>query len=144
MSPARSLATATVIVLTALPLTGCGGGAPDDAATDDFCEVWNTERAGSGDDSPEDQVDAAHESADRLEEVGTPDGIEDDARSGFEVFVDYLGDVDADDMDEMNQAADEDSLADGMGISEDDAADVMAFFEYAAVTCSGTEEEPTE
>lgn len=144
MALRRALSTAIAVALTALSLTACGGGAPDDASAEEFCTVWNVERTGNDDDSQDEQVDAAHESAEQLDEVGTPEDIDDGARHGFEVFVDYLAGVDTDDLEQMDRAADEDSLADAMGISEDDGTDVLAFFEYATVTCSVTEDAPTE
>jgi hypothetical protein len=137
MSLKRSLATGTAVVLTALSLTGCGGGAPDDAATEDFCEVWNDDRGNT--------VDDAHDSAEKLEEVGTPEDFDETARDGFEIFVEVLAAVDQDDIEAMDQAAaDSEGAADVWGVDQDEAADVLAFFEYANETCSGAEEEPTE
>ncbi|WP_157987807.1 hypothetical protein [Jiangella endophytica] len=85
-----------------------------------------------------------HASAERLEEVGTPEDVDDAARAGFEVFVDALSEVDRDDLESLEQAAaDESSLAEIYGITEDEAADIMAFFEYANGTCSEADSQST-
>jgi hypothetical protein len=63
-----------------------------------------------------------------LEEVGTPDDIDGAAREGFEVFVEALDEA----------VADESSLAEIYGIDEDDAASILALFEYANTTCLET------
>lgn len=54
-------------------------------------------------------------------------------------------DVDEDDIDAMDQAAaDEAGLAETFGIEENEAADILAFFEYANTTCLDTEGQSTE
>jgi len=126
----RSVKIGSAAVLAALLLTGCGGS-PDDASAEDFCEAW-TENGNT--------VEEVHEAAETLEDVGTPEDIEDSARDGFEVFVDALADVDQDDIEAMDEAvADEGSLAEIYGIDEDEAADILALFEYANTTCHDTE-----
>lgn len=67
---------------TLIALAACGGpkgaDAPTDASVDDFCAVIGDLDL-NGDAS--DLVDA-------LSETGTPQGIPDDARAGFEVMID--------------------------------------------------------
>jgi len=159
----RALATGAVVVLAAFSFTACGdddgdgggsgdggdaGGAPTDASVEEFCEVWNDDTIGGGDsEDPEDQADAAHEAADRLSEVGTPEDIEDDARNGFEVFVEFLNDVEGSDIEKFAEAdpTDQDAFADTLGIDKDEAEDVIAFITYAATTCvPGMDDLPTD
>ena len=112
--------------------------APDDASIKDFCAVWNDDSIGGGDDdTPEEQADAAHEAAGALAEVGSPEGMDDGARNGFEVFLDFLSDVDADDIATFAEAnpGDADAFADSLGIDKDDADDVIAFITYASQEC---------
>ncbi|WGX96196.1 hypothetical protein [Nocardioides sp. L-11A] len=130
MDLSRILGTGAAALLLATTLTGCGGS-PGDASTEDFCAVW---AGGSGN-----SVDAAHDRAAALDEVGTPDDIDGDARSGFEVFVEQLGEVDEAQLRELDQvAAEAASLAEVYGIDEDDAADVLAFFSYANRACASS------
>lgn len=132
----RSVMIGIAAVLTALSVSACGGGPPDDAAAEDFCEVWTTELAGGDSDSPDEQVDAAHDSAADLEDVGTPEDLGEGARNGFEVFIEFLGNIDTDDLEAMEQAGSEESFQEVMGIDADDAADVITFFEHANALCS--------
>lgn len=150
--PAAALAAA---VLLALSLTACGGdgddgsanddeGAPTEASEDEFCEVFReAESAGEDleDDDFDGQADLLNEYADKLDEIGTPEDIPDDARHGFEVLVEAFGDVRPDDLE------DEDA---GKALEEkyeDDREDVEAFFDYYLETCQpgfeqGTPDDP--
>lgn len=97
---------------------------PEDASKDDFCKAM---AASPSEDKPsQDDVD---EWIDKLEETGTPDDIPDDARKGFETFVDVIGDLDMDDSEKEIEEELEDEI-DG-----DDEDDVTAFFEYQAKKC---------
>ncbi len=126
----RPAAAVGAAVLLAFSLSACGG-APTDADEKDFCEAYNSDAGFSAEeDDFEAQAEAANEYADELNEVGTPEDIPDDARKGFEVWVEVLGDVNADDLeDEDAQKAIEEKY-------EDDEDDVTAFFEYAGETCA--------
>ena len=132
--PAVALGAA---VLLALSLSACGG-APTDASEKDFCEAYNGfgEVGEIDEDDFEAQADAANDYAEELEEVGTPEGIPDDARKGFEVWVEVFGDINADDLeDEDAQKAIEDKY-------EDDEDDVEAFSAYVGETCTPEVEVP--
>ncbi|MEO9322848.1 hypothetical protein ABFT23_05115 [Nocardioides sp. C4-1] len=98
MRLARTTTTLTTAAFV-LSLAACGGddasGAPEDASREDFCETFLDEPDGFGSDDPDEAVDAAHDYADRLREVGTPD-VDADAREGFEIYVDLLAGLDAD------------------------------------------------
>lgn len=92
-------------------LVACGGGpegadAPANAAVEDFCNaIGDLDVA-----DPEELVDS-------IAEVGTPEGIPEDARAGFEVMIDEA-------------TADE--------ISDADQDKVTAFVMYVAETCPGS------
>jgi hypothetical protein len=135
MSLNGSVRIGSAAVLAALSLAACGGS-PDDASAEDFCDVWTDDRGNT--------VEDVHEAAETLEDVGTPEDIEDAARDGFTVFVEVLADVDQDVIDAMEEVSAETGLADLYGIDEDEAADVLAFFEYANSTCVDTEGESAD
>jgi hypothetical protein len=128
------------LVLIAGSAVGCGGddknsgggtSAPDNASTEDFCNAFGDlftgiSNAGSTPDS--DAIQAFKDAAGKLSDVGTPDGISDAARHGFELFVNALEDLDND-----ATAADLEKL--GNDFSKDDEADMTSFIEYAIQTC---------
>lgn len=94
--------------LVAGALVACGGpdgaDAPTDAGVTDFCNAIGDLTTAD----PEDLVDG-------LAEVGTPDGIPEDAREGFEIMIDEA-------------TADE--------ISDADQEKVNALIVYVAETCT--------
>lgn len=150
MSPiARSLAAVGVAPLLALSLTACGsggggGGAPTDASVDDFCSVEEEFEGidGVAEGDYEGFASAASSAADKLEEVGTPEDISEEAREGFETMIDVLGGLDAGAMEEaITQAqesgeADQDSvMQDVLGVDADQLESINAFNEYASETC---------
>jgi hypothetical protein len=103
--PLRSLATAVAVAVPVLVLAAaCGSddaaGAPEDASRAEFCETFLAEPDDFGSDDADAAADAAHEYADSLAEVGTP-GVSDEARRGFELYVDLLADVDASDVEDL-------------------------------------------
>jgi hypothetical protein len=142
----RYAGAGSAAMLLALSLSACGG-APTDASTEDFCDaygsIFDTFSDIDPEASPSDQadtlVDGFKEFSDKLDEVGTPDGISDDAREGFELTVDELGDLDADDV----QKAIEEGNDEFAEISDDDQKKVDAFDEFASGEC-GELEAPTE
>jgi hypothetical protein len=152
----RALATGAAVLIAGFSLTACGddggndggdggsaegssgGDAPDSATKEEFCAVWNDDTIGNGaGDSPDEQADAAHEAAEALAEVGTPDDLEESERNGFEVFVDFLAEVDGEDIETFAEAdpTDQDSFADSLGIDKSEADDVIAFITYASQEC---------
>jgi soluble cytochrome b562 len=128
------------LVLIAGSAVGCGGddknsgggtSAPDNASTSDFCTAFGhlfTGISNAGDTPDSDAIQAFKTAAKELGDVGTPDGIADDARHGFELFVNALEDLDTD-----ATAADLENL--GKNFSKDDEADMTAFIQYAIQTC---------
>ena len=84
---------------------GAGGGAPTDASEGDFCD---TQTSLIDDLLPDDltnpEVPSNEEMAEavkgwgaKLEEIGTPDDIPEDARKGFEAVVQQAKEIDASD-----------------------------------------------
>ncbi|WP_139980815.1 hypothetical protein [Nocardioides litoris] len=121
---APGLAGAALLVAS---LTACGGGgdsAPEDASQEEFCQAFNA-RPGDG---GEPSVDEVHDYADKLEEVGTPESVTGDARSGYEVFVDFLSSIDDGDIEDLQSDDPESSF------SGEEEKQVEAFFSSDALT----------
>jgi hypothetical protein len=143
----RASGAASAAVLLALSLSACGGDAPTDASTADFCDAWNGQQdafsdidpEGSPSEQAESLTDALKKWGEELEEVGTPEGIPDDARDGFQVIVDTVADLDADDVEKAIEEQD----AEFLEPSEDDKKKTDAFEQYAGEECGG-EETPAE
>lgn len=126
----RPAATLGAAALLAFSLTACGGSSPDDASKDDFCkDVGKAFNQDFTSDPSEDQFNEFKDSVANLGDTGTPDDIPDDARNGFEVFVDAVDELNYDDV--KNASENED-----FGISDDDQKDFEAFFSYAGSTCA--------
>jgi len=140
MSPIkRYAAAASTAVLLGFSLIACGDSAsdaPDDASKEAFCKAYNATNETDEDSSTEDQVEEAHDQADKLIEVGTPEDIDDDSREGFEILVDAVADIEEDDVDNITNAEGEDEFRDAIGASEDDFKKVVAFLTYAGTTCA--------
>lgn len=122
---------AASLVLVAGTATACGG-APTDASTDDFCgaikKIGETS-ASVTEDPSEDQIKAIKKAFADLEEVGTPEGISDEAREGFELITESVADIDDDATAEELEKAGED-------FSGDDEKKSDAFGEYVSETCT--------
>ncbi len=124
----RPVAAVGAAVLLGFSLSACGG-APTDASKDDFCDAVNSDALADVDFSDEDAyLDAVQEQAEELEDVGTPDDISDDAREGFEIYVDAIGDLDSDDLENPEDLEGE--------FSDDENEKVGEFFTYQAETCT--------
>lgn len=141
MSPIkRYVGAASATVLLALSLSACGGDsasdAPDDASAKEFCEAYNATNSTDEDSSDSEKVDEAHDQAEKLIEVGTPEDIDDDSREGFEILVDAVAEIEEDDVDNINNAESEEDFRDAIGASEDDFKKVVAFLTYAAEACA--------
>jgi hypothetical protein len=108
---------AASLVLVAGTAVGCGG-APTDASTEDFCE--QVTKAGSME-----SADDAKDWGKEMEDIGTPEGISDDARDGFEIVVDAAKD-----------AEEEDGKVKDPDISDSDEKKVDKFGEYVATECA--------
>ena len=129
----RPAVAASAALLLGLSLSACGGP-PTDASVEDYCDAVNDDSAFDdldADSDEEDFVKALQEFADNLEEVGTPEDIPDDAREGFEISLETVDDLEADDLDlEDPNSSIEDKL------SDDEKDKVDAYEEYESETCS--------
>lgn len=127
----RVLSIAALALAGSTTLVACGGGAPTDASEDEFCDVVGIDSLAEYGDEESGEFDA-EDYGNALEEVGTPEGIGDDARKGFEIKVDALKDagngITEEDLDDIDEP-------DG-----DDEDKVEAFSTYVDETCgSGLE-----
>jgi hypothetical protein len=115
-------------------LAGCGGGdagsAPDNASTEDFCDAYLSmlDEMMTMDPESDDAVTAIREWGEKLEEVGTPEDIPDDARDGFEVILEALSELDED-----STQQDLEDLGGDLSAEEEQASE--AFGEYVTETC---------
>lgn len=107
-----------------------GAGSPADASKSDFCATYAsllkavTDQATDG----EGQAKALKEWADKLEDVGTPDGISEEARKGFELSIEQIRGLDDD-------ATAEDLSAIEKDLSEEQKAQAEALGKYVFETC---------
>ncbi len=141
MTARTRLTTAGVVLLVGAATAACGGGAsgaPESASKDDFCSAQTSLFTSLDIDVSDPQgglpsekklAEAMHTWADKLEEVGTPEGISDDARKGFEETVKAANDVSEEDL----KSPDLDSLEADM--SDEAKKQVEAFSTYVSDTC---------
>lgn len=134
----RTALLAASLVLVAGTAVGCGGGAPTDASTDDFCKTFEEmqqETADLGEDAEStDIVKALKDLGKKMEDVGTPDDISEDARKGFETFVDAIKGLPDDATEKQLDEVDKD-------FSDAEEKQFEAFQEYVGKTCTGPAEE---
>ena len=114
----RPAAAVGAAVLLAFSLSACGGP-PTDASEEDF-------------------VDALKEQAENIEEVGTPEDIPDDARKGFELSLDAVNDLDADDIDLENL----DEFDFEEDLSDEEKEQIDAYDKYESETCDEERTDP--
>jgi hypothetical protein len=132
-TPMKLTLLAAGLALVAGTTAGCGAGAPTDASEQDFCANFegiqkDLEELGA-DAKDEDVVNAIKEAGDRLEETGTPDGISEEARKGFEVTVQLI--------EELADDATTDEISDlDKELSEDEQKQSEAFDAYVEETCA--------
>jgi hypothetical protein len=120
----RRILGAAALVLVAGTTAACGGEAPDDASSDDFCETVQADGLNS------DEFGEVETWAEDMKETGTPENIPDDARAGFERVIQAV--EDSSDTEELEKA-DED-------FEGEDEDNINAFFEYAAEECGAAGE----
>lgn len=143
MSRTRAALNVLAGLALATALTACGGSdgdgdggsgdsAPDNASTSDFCDGFNglfekvLAQATSGDSSA--MITALKDWAGDMEDIGTPSDMPEDARNGFELFVEQ-----AKDLDENASLDDLQNL--GEDLSEGDQADGEAFSTWTEKNC---------
>ena len=130
----RTIGAVGASILLAAALTACGGGAsgaPDDASNKDFCDAFTEEPKDADSKDTDKAADSIHDYAEKLQEVGTPEDLDGDAREGFEVYVDFLADIDGDDVKDFSDAEDSSDVFDG-----DDSEKVDAFIEKTLEVCT--------
>ena len=104
-SRTRLTASAAVLLIGAAASAcgggGAGGGAPADASEKEFCQTQTSLLEDLMPDmsdpqlpSDEDMAKAVKDWGKKIEEVGTPEDISDDARKGFERVVEMANDID--------------------------------------------------
>ena len=109
-------------------------------SVEEFCEPFQTYMDSFLDvdiTAPEEEqvqtlVGAIKDYAAALDDLGTPEGMPDDAREGKEVLVDWAEDLD---LDHFTSIEDFENFEDEF--SDDENAAGEAFFAYAEKTCSG-------
>lgn len=127
----KSLLLAASLALVAAGVSSCGGDAPTKAAEEDFCEAFTSLFADVPDSPDVDEADAVQAFRDwgeRLEEVGTPEDMGEQARAGFERTLEVVRDLD-----EGVTLADFDSLGEDLPAQAQEQ--VEAFDAYAFDTC---------
>lgn len=108
------------LIVAAGVLTGCGTGsdAPQDAGVADFCDA-----ATALDGEENSGAERAHEVGEELDRVGTPEGISEQAREGYEIQVDLL------------TSSGEDGAAE-RDLSDDELNLLTAYSEFVSGTCT--------
>ncbi|MBZ5739328.1 hypothetical protein [Nocardioides mangrovi] len=111
---------------------GSGSDAPADASKDDFCEAFSglydavLSQSTSGETS--NAIKAFKDWANDMKDVGTPSDMPDDARQGFEVFIDAALKIDDDaSVDDLQ------NFGDDLPQSDQDAGE--AFGDWATQNC---------
>lgn len=135
-----SVTTAVLLVGAAASGCGGGGGAPSDASETSFCETQASlledllpdDMTNPEVPSNEEMATAVKNWGTKLEEVGTPEDIPEDARAGFEAVVQQAKDIDAGDfsiekLEELEQG--------GKDASAEAKAQATAFSDYLTDTC---------
>lgn len=139
---ARLTLTSAVLLVGAVT-AACGGGgsgAPSDASEDGFCEAANSlltdlmpeDMTTPEVPSDEDMAQAVKDWGNRMEEVGTPEDISDDARAGFEAVLDQIEEIEASDFSAENL---EELGEGGAEASEEVQRQAEAFGDYVTDTC---------
>lgn len=128
----RTAGTLAGLALVAA-LAGCSGGsdAPDDVSTTEFCAAFNDlfdEVLGADPSDAAATVRAFKQWAADMEEVGAPADLPEDARHGFELFVEQ-----AQGLDENASLEELERL--GKGLSASDRAAGEAFNDWTSENC---------
>ena len=136
------LALGSTVLLLGAVTSACGGssGAPTDASEKEFCDTQSGLFADLMPDdmsdpqvpSDEDMARAVKDWGKELERVGTPEGISDDARAGFEGVVQRADEIDASDfsIDKLEELAEG-----GAKASKQAQKEAAAFSDYLTETC---------
>lgn len=137
------LTTAGAVLLVGAVTTACGGGgggAPTDASEKEFCETQSSliedllpdDMTNPEVPSNEEMATAVKDWGKKLEDVGTPEDISDEARKGFEAVVQQANDIDASDFSIEKLQELEMGGADASAEVKEQA---QAFSDYLTETC---------
>ena len=129
---------AASLILVAGGAVGCGddggggSGKGDDApSTDDFCGALKDFQDDFGEADPtkdlKGYIKSLKDAAEKLDDVGTPDDMPDDAKEGFDITIDTIKGLDDD--------ATLEDLAEIGDVSEDDQKKIDALDDYIAKEC---------
>jgi hypothetical protein len=132
--------TATVLLVGAVTTACGGGGAPSDASEKDFCDTQTSllqdllpdDMTNPEIPSDQEMAKAVKNWGKKLEQVGTPDDIPDDARKGFERVMEQANDIDPADfsIDKLEQLE-----SGGAEASAEAKKQAQAFTDYLTETC---------
>ena len=142
------LAVTTTVLLIGAAASACGsgggvgvgGGAPTDATEKEFCQTQSSllkdlmpaDMSNPELPSDEQMAKAVKDWAKKIEDVGTPEDISDDARKGFEAIVEQANEIDASDFSIEKL---EELEAGGKDASAEAKKQADAFEKYLTETC---------
>lgn len=139
------LAVGAAVLLVGAVASACGsggggGGAPTDASEKEFCRTQSSlledlmpaDMSNPELPSDEQMAKAVKDWATKVEEVGTPEDISDDAREGFEAMVRQANEIDASDFSIEKL---EELEAGGKDASAEARKQADAFEKYLTETC---------
>jgi hypothetical protein len=139
--PVKKLSLLAAMALLLGFLAGCGddssGGSDssDSASVDEFCGVFldlaKTAQEQGADASDADAVKLLKDLADKLEDVGTPEGMPQDAQDGLQLLIDKIKDL-------PDDATAEDLANVEKDFSEEDKANQEALQTYLGEKCVPT------
>ena len=142
-SRTRLSASAAVLLIGAAASAcgggGAGGGAPADASEKEFCQTQTSlledlmpDMSSTELPSDEQMAKAVKDWGAKIEKVGTPEDISDDARKGFERIVEMADEIDAADfsIEKLEQLE-----AGGKDASAEAQKQADAFEKYLTETC---------
>ena len=118
-------------------LAGCGddaSDAPESASVEDFCGVFldlaQTAQEQGAEASDADALKLLKDLADKLEDVGTPEDMPEDARDGLQLLIDKIKDL-------PDDATAQDLAEVEKDFSEEDKANQEALQKYLGEACIG-------
>ncbi len=140
------LAVSAAVLLVGAVASACGsgggggGGAPADASEKDFCQTQSSlledlmpaDMSNPELPSDEKMAQAVKDWARKIEQVGTPEDISDEARKGFEAIVEQANEIDASDFSIEKL---EELEAGGRDASAEARKQADAFEKYLTETC---------
>ena len=145
MKTRTRLTLTSAVLLVGAATTACGGGAagggsPTDASEKDFCATQSSlledllpdDMTNPEVPSNEEMAAAVKSWGTKLDDVGTPEGIPDDARQGFEAVIEQAREIDAADfsIDKLEQLE-----MGGADASAEAKKQAQAFSDYLTSTC---------